>query len=234
MVKFNVGTIPILDSNNIPVGFVTDGDIIREAVLGKGISPLVNTEDIISASFIAMNPETSVKDAAREMISRRARILVTNNKSGVLEGIVTTTDFLRVFSNTLVDKPLTEFYTPNVKTLDMHASVSDAIELMYTKKLGSVILTTDGMPSAIVTERSLLGILGQKNRKLDSITLEELATRPLITAPFGVTVKEAASIMLERGIKRLPLMKGEKLTGITTALDLVNAFLSKVEIRVTR
>jgi len=233
MVKFNVGTIPIVDSTTIPVGIITDGDVVREAALGKGISPLVNTGDIISASYITMSPETAVKDAAREMLSKRARILVTNRKSGALEGIVTTTDLLRVFSNILEDKPLTKFFTSNVKTLDVHASLKDAIELMFTKKLGSVILTTDGMPSAIVTERGLLGILN-KNRNLNSITLDEVATKPLITAAFGVTVKEATSIMLEKGIKRLPLMKGEKLVGITTALDLVSAFLSKVEIRVTR
>lgn len=233
MVKFSVGTIPIVDSNNVPVGFVTDGNIVREAVVGKGISPLLNTEDIISASFILVNPETEVKDAARKMISSRARILVANKRNGVLEGIVTTTDFLRVFSNTLEDRPLTNFYTPEVKTLDMHNSVHDAIDLMFSKKLGSVVLTTDGMPSAIVTERSLLNILNQKNKKLDSLALEEVATRPLITAAFGVTAKEATSIMLEKGIKRLPLMKGEKMIGIITALDVVRAFLSKVEIRVT-
>jgi len=234
MVKFNLGTVPIVDSKNIPVGIITDGDVVREAAVGKGISPLLNTGDIISASFIAMNPETPVTDAAREMLSRKARIIITNKKSGALEGIATTTDFLRVFSNTLQDKPLTSFFTPNVKTLDIHSSLKDAIELMFNKKLGSVILTTDGMPSAIVTERSLLRPLENKKMNLNSISLEEVATKPLITAAFGVTVKEAASIMLEKGIKRLPLTKGEKLVGITTALDLVGAFLSKVEIRVTR
>ncbi|HYB03063.1 MAG TPA: CBS domain-containing protein, partial [Nitrososphaerales archaeon] len=58
MVKFNLGTVPIVDSKNIPVGIITDGDVVREAAVGKGISPLLNTGDIISASFIAMNPET--------------------------------------------------------------------------------------------------------------------------------------------------------------------------------
>lgn len=234
MVKFNVGTIPIVDLKNIPVGILTDTDVVREAAVGRGISPLLDAEDVISTACITVRPEASVENAAREMISQKARLLVTHHSTGALEGIVTTTDFLRVFSNTLEDKPLTQpFFTPSVKTLDINAALAEAIDLMFERKMGSVILTTEDMPSAIVTERGLLSVLHKSEKKLESTSLKEVATQPLITAAFGVSVKEASSIMLEKGIKRLPLMKGEKLAGIVTSLDLVKAFLSKVEIRVT-
>lgn len=233
MVKFNIGTIPIVDSKNIPIRVVTESDIVREATIGRGISPLLDNEDIISASFLTLSPEVTVEYAAREMIARRARILVTS-KSGVLEGIVTTTDILRIFTNTLEDRPLPRVFISSVKTLDIHSSLKQASDLMFAKKIGSVVLTTDGMPSAIVTERSLLSALNSKGNKLESTSLEEVATKPLITAAYGVSVKEAASVLLEKGIKRLPLMKGESLAGITTSLDLVKAFLSKVEVRIVR
>lgn len=233
MVKYNVGTIPIVDSKNIPLRVVTESDIVREATIGRGISPLVDNEDIISSTFVTLVPEVTVEIAAHEMISQRARILVTS-KIGVLEGIITTTDFLRFFTNTLEDRPIPKVFISGVKTLDIHSSLKQAIDLMFTKKIGSVVLTTDGMPSAIVTERSLLSTLHIKGNKLESTLLEEVATKPLITAAFGVTVKEAASILLDKGIKRLPLMKGETLAGITTSLDLVKAFLAKVEVRMMR
>jgi CBS domain-containing protein len=47
---------------------------------------------------------------------------------------------------------------------------------------------------------------------------------PLITASLGTAVHEAAAIMVEKHIKRLPITKDDKLVGVLTARDLVEAY----------
>ena len=49
-------------------------------------------------------------------------------------------------------------------------------------------------------------------------------TAPAITIPPYESVSEAARIMCERRVNRLPVVKDERLVGIVTRADLVRAF----------
>ena len=55
-------------------------------------------------------------------------------------------------------------------------------------------------------------------------TVDEAMTSPAITiSPFR-SVDEAARLMIEHGVNRLPVVAGEELVGIVTRADLVRAF----------
>jgi CBS domain-containing protein len=47
---------------------------------------------------------------------------------------------------------------------------------------------------------------------------------PLITIPAGTSVHRAAATMAVKHIRRLPIVKDDKLAGIITARDLVEAY----------
>ncbi len=49
-------------------------------------------------------------------------------------------------------------------------------------------------------------------------------TSPLITATYGIRANDAATVMADNRIKRLPLLKAGKLFAMVTARDLVDAF----------
>ncbi|MCD6446136.1 CBS domain-containing protein [Candidatus Bathyarchaeota archaeon] len=51
-----------------------------------------------------------------------------------------------------------------------------------------------------------------------------MCSSPLITAPPRITVRDAACIMSLKRIRRLPIMENNKLIGIITARDLVEAY----------
>jgi CBS domain-containing protein len=60
--------------------------------------------------------------------------------------------------------------------------------------------------------------------KLDARTAGEAMTAPAITAPPYMSAAGAARMMLEKGIRRLPVVSGDRLVGIVTDTDLVGAF----------
>ena len=60
--------------------------------------------------------------------------------------------------------------------------------------------------------------------KADALTAGKAMTTPAITVPPYESVAEAARIMCERGVNRLPVVKDERLVGIITRADLVRAF----------
>jgi CBS domain-containing protein len=63
-------------------------------------------------------------------------------------------------------------------------------------------------------------------------TAGEAMTAPALTIAAGRPVAEAARTMVEHGVKRLPVVDGDRLIGIVTRADLVRAFVrSDEEIR---
>ena len=61
-------------------------------------------------------------------------------------------------------------------------------------------------------------------RKAVARTAGEAMTSPAVTTSPWRTIAEAARLMLERRVNRLPVLAGERLVGIVTRADLVRAF----------
>jgi CBS domain-containing protein len=91
------------------------------------------------------------------------------------------------------------------------------------KRIGSVIITSKGEPFGIFTERDLLTTFLVKGKPLIAEVGRE-ASSPLINVATGTSVHKAAVIMTMKHIRRLPIASGDKLVGIVTAHDLVEAY----------
>jgi len=57
-----------------------------------------------------------------------------------------------------------------------------------------------------------------------TIEVGDVCSSPLITAPLGINVAEAAIIMASKHIRRLPIIEKDRLVGIITARDLIEAY----------
>lgn len=64
-----------------------------------------------------------------------------------------------------------------------------------------------------------------ERRRRGATTAREAMSRPPITIDADRPVREAASMMIERDINRLPVTRGERVVGIVTRADLVRAYL---------
>jgi CBS domain-containing protein len=60
--------------------------------------------------------------------------------------------------------------------------------------------------------------------RLEARTAGEAMTSPAISIQSWCTTAEAAALMLEARVHRLPVLKGDRLVGIVTRADLVGAF----------
>lgn len=60
--------------------------------------------------------------------------------------------------------------------------------------------------------------------KARALTVHEAMTSPAFTVSPWSSVSEAARLMTERGINRLPVVRNDELVGIVTRTDLVRAF----------
>lgn len=112
-----------------------------------------------------------------------------------------------------------------VVSLEVTKTVYDASVLMAKEGVGCVVVTANGKPYGIVTERDIVRGISKMDISLKNITLEEFASRPIITAGPEQTIEEVADMMIREQIRRLPIVQKEKLVGIVTVTDLAK-FLS--------
>ncbi len=110
-----------------------------------------------------------------------------------------------------------------VITIDEGESVAKACEIMGKKHIGSLIVISQGKPIGIFTERDLLSKVIPKKLKLDEIKVKDYVSKPLTVISPEFDIKEAARIMTQLKIRRLPVMEEGKLVGILTSPDIVHA-----------
>lgn len=231
----HIGSL-IVTKYGTPIGIITEGDLL--SIVSKGIplerdwirsSPSIRNEKVekvMSFPLVKICIDYPLKDAARIMIEKRIQRLGVCD-SGKLVGIITTSDMI----GSLPQIPKTmktwfevdHFMSKQVITADEGTLLEKVAEIMAEKHIGSVIVTSQGKPIGIFTERDLL----TKFLATDKSLIEEVGnvcSSPLITAHTGISAHEAAAIMVGKHIKRLPITKGDKLVGVLSSRDLVEAY----------
>jgi CBS domain-containing protein len=137
----------------------------------------------------------------------------------------------------------------DVMTRDVHCVAPDTplhevADLLVERGIsGAPVCDADGRVVGVVSEADILlkergpelrrrgflsslavGLRSDEDAKVDARTAGEAMTRPAITISPHRPVAEAARIMLERGVNRLPVVRRDELVGIVTRADLVRAF----------
>lgn len=221
MGKKHIGSLIVMTDAK-PIGIVTERDLLSGILAIKRDPAKTRVGSAMSWPLVSIPPEAPIKEAARVMMKRKGRLAVMENEQ--LVGVVSASDFIR----SLPDVPETivkveDYMTTDVVTIDESTSVTDIAVTMGKARIGSVIVTAGGKPKGIFTERDLLTTFLTEGKSLDC-PVKNHASTPLIVAPAWISVYEAAYIMADKHIRRLPLVEEEELVGIITARDLVEAY----------
>ncbi len=211
------------EEGTVPLGVLTEREILHY-VVSEGKIPDKMVKDLHIQPFVSVTPDTTVIDAAKLMISKRSRILVfaDNDK---LVGIITASDMLRAFRKTLISPTLDKVISTKVQQVPYEKSILDAAKILHEKNIGSIMVTRDSR-QGIFTERDLVHLL-EKEVNLAS-KVGDYSSFPLVTAKKGILANEASGIMAGKNIKRLPLTEEDKIVGIVTARDIVDAYQMEI------
>ena len=111
-----------------------------------------------------------------------------------------------------------DLMTKNVVTIDSNKTVAEAAVLMSENDIGDLVIMENNTPVGIVTERDFVRRVLAEKKPL-STKVSEVMTTPLKVIDPEAPIKEAARRMVNRKIRRLPVIKDNKLVGILTAAD---------------
>jgi CBS domain-containing protein len=108
-----------------------------------------------------------------------------------------------------------------VVTTRTEATVEDAIKLMNKYEIGCLVVVENGKPVGIITERDILKRVLAKSNELKNLKVMEIMSTPLISAPPKMEIEEAAKLMYQKKIKKLPIIEEKKLVGLVTLTDIL-------------
>jgi CBS domain-containing protein len=115
---------------------------------------------------------------------------------------------------------LSEIMTAAVVTAEPSATALEVAQLMRDHNVGSVVVVDpDGTPVAMVTDRDLTVRILADEADAD-VAVGYHASRPLITGEPEMQLDEAAALMVQHRVRRLPVVDEDRLAGIVTLDDI--------------
>ena len=118
--------------------------------------------------------------------------------------------------------PIREIMTRCVVTVDIEMNVVDVAKKMMKNDVGCVIVVRGAKPVGIVSERDIVRKLVSKNAKPGSMRAGDLMTEPIITVSDDTSLLDTTKKMAKMKIRRLPVMKENKMVGIVSETDIVS------------
>lgn len=141
---------------------------------------------------------------------------------------------------------LSDIMTREVTSVSPDTSLRDLAMLLNERHIsGAPVVDDDGTVVGVISEADLLvkqlsrplshrlpfeWILGERHdpeelRRRAATTVSGAMSSPAVTIDVDRPVREAANLMVDRGVNRLPVLEDGRLVGIVTRADLVGAYL---------
>ena len=108
--------------------------------------------------------------------------------------------------------------------------VYNAIELMFEKTIGALLIIDNGKFVGIFTERDYARKLALKGKSSKDTLIREVMTERPITVTLDTTIEICMKIMSEKKIRHLPVVesdKDDKLVGLNSVGDVVKFIIEE-------
>lgn len=120
-----------------------------------------------------------------------------------------------------LDRKVEDIAEKDVVMLDESTSVAEAVKTMRQKGISSIFVSRRNNLVGIVTERDILYRVVAENRGPFKTALKDVMSFPLISIDGLATVRQAVSIMRQKGIRRLPIISKGQAVGVVTLKSVV-------------
>jgi CBS domain-containing protein len=105
-------------------------------------------------------------------------------------------------------------------------TVYDAIAMMADKGIGALLIISNGQLVGIFSERDYARKIILQGRSSKNTKVREIMTGSPVTVTPDYTVDECMRIITHHRVRHLPVMNGDRLIGVISIGDLVNAIIA--------
>jgi CBS domain-containing protein len=117
-----------------------------------------------------------------------------------------------------------DYMVKDIPTIDTEASALEACKIMTVKQEAYLIVFRGEQPEGIVTEGDLMRKIVGEQRDASATKVSEIMSAPLITVNPDETVTVAVKTMVDRNVRRLPVVRDGILYGVFTMREMMRHF----------
>jgi CBS domain-containing membrane protein len=212
------------------VGVLSRTDLLRvgrASASARRDAPLLELPDAdvasaMSSPVASVSPETSLREAAREMLQRRVHRLVVRDGRGRLAGVLSTRDLMAAVRDRRVAATLGDYMTAPVLSVDALDTVAHATDRLQDARVAGVVVLEDGRAVGLFTQTEAL-----QSRELAAATpVEDVMNYALVCLDRGMTVHRAAANALATRARRIVVVDHRRACGVVTGLDFARVLVA--------
>ncbi|HVE51080.1 MAG TPA: CBS domain-containing protein [Casimicrobiaceae bacterium] len=102
-------------------------------------------------------------------------------------------------------------------------SILDAVKVMATNDIGSLVVMDRGRIVGMLTFREVMLVLAQREGALGDAIVDDIYERDPVIASPDLDINELRGVMLERHSRYVPVMDGGTLLGVVSFHDVAKA-----------
>ena len=240
--------LPVTDAGTRHLrGIVTAGDIIdmmgggnkynlvRKKHAGNLLAAInESVREIMTEQVLTIGNDARIADAVDLIVGKKVGGLPITDAEGVLAGIVTERDVMRVLSAEKGQGLVEDIMSTSLKVTGPETPVGEATKEMIANRFRRLPVVKDDVLYGMVTATDILKYLGTGKvfERMVTGNVAEVMGLPVRTLVSGTlhtidptkNINEAAREMLARNVGALPVIEDARLVGLVTEFDLVKAF----------
>jgi CBS domain-containing protein len=248
MTKCGFRRLPITDAGTRKLrGIITSGDIINfmgggdkhqlvKVRHGSNLLAAVNesVRTIMTQQIETLMHDARIGDAVDVIIKKKIGGLPIIDKEGVLIGIVTERDVLRVLGAQRSPLNVEDVMNSSLRVTAPDSPIEAVAHDMTKYRFRRLPVVSDDVLFGIVTATDIMRYLGNREifsrlttgnvTEVTGLPVRTLINGELFTTTPEKNINEAAREMLNRNIGALPVIEDSRLIGLVTEFDLVRAF----------
>jgi CBS domain-containing protein len=112
---------------------------------------------------------------------------------------------------------------PAVRTTTGVKTIQEATEEMNKYNIGCLIVVSEGRLRGIITERDILRKVVAKALNSAKVLVKDVMSKKVIMIGPDQDIQDAVDVMVQKKIKKLPVIDGSSLIGIVTLTDICMA-----------
>jgi CBS domain-containing protein len=228
MLERSVSCLAVIENQGRLAGVISRSDLLHAGTAKERdrwsralVLPTKSVRDVMSPGAISVDIGASVRDAARLMVEHHVhRVFVTAR--GDVTGVLSTLDIMRAVADADGNaRPLSQFMSTPVATIESHLSISEATRALERSGLHGLVVTERDLPIGVFAD---IDALEARDWPPEHPVDQVMNARILCLSP-DMPLRRAAEQAAATRVRRVLCTHGQKLAGILTGIDFARALI---------
>ncbi len=196
-----------------------------------------SVKEIMTRDVISISPKASIRESVTLMTENGIGSLPIVDKEGKCVGIVTERDFALALAGSLTNETVGDLMIKDVITTTLGTPIESCSKIMVRNNLRRIPVVEEDKLVGIVTSSDILRFFGDKEMfasmtstsGLDVLkrTISDIVKPNISVTESYVKLGDLCNLLAEKNIGGVPVVDDDKLVGIITERDILNAILKK-------